>query len=108
MQEYRDDEIIKSSMLPDDDQILKEKLDVIREKLSEGTIDHVRIGRFPDIGESITVNGIQYVVVEHPLRGQFTASISDPRFVDLQKDEAQNMEEPHGVSSNDSSTAGDS
>ena len=79
MQEYRDDEVVKSELLPEDAPTLMDKLSESIKKMANGEIDHVRIGRFPEINEGIEINGIRFVVIDHPNEGQFTATISEPR-----------------------------
>ena len=80
MQEYRGDDLVDSIELPEDAQTLTEKLAESLKKMADGEIDHLRIGRFPEEGEAIQVNGLRFLVTESG-KGQFTADINDPRLL---------------------------
>ncbi len=84
MQEYRDDDLVSSIELPEDAQTLTEKLAESLKKMSNGEIDYVRIGRFPEENEAIEVNGLRFLVTQSR-EGQFTADINDPRLLNKDK-----------------------
>lgn len=77
MQEWRDDIIVSSVPLPEDAPTLLDKLAKSIERMSVGEIDHVRIGRIPEVGEAIEVNGLQFTV-KHSQDSTFTADLFVP------------------------------
>jgi len=64
MQEFRDDEVVRGQELPNDAQTVLEMLSESFARLADGEIDHIRIGRFPELNEAIQVNGLRFVVIE--------------------------------------------
>ena len=80
MQEYRDDEIVSSEPLPDDAKTLLDRLAKSTDDLRMGKIDHIRIGRIPEVGELIKVNGLAFVVtVSDEKKGNFLADLVKPK-----------------------------
>ena len=79
MQEWRDDEVVSSEPLLDDINKIRDKMFESLQKMQDGQIDHVRIGRIPEVNEAIEVNGLRFVVIAASNDGEFTATLNDPR-----------------------------